>query len=535
MVDEAIAATLVENAQPADGDTGFWQERLRCLLDYNDAGELFGETETAQLVRAIAELRVLDPAVGSGAFPMGVLHKLTLALRRLDPDNRRWAEWQKERALAESGAAYEAATQQERDERLAEISDTFERYKDSDFGRKLYLIQNSIYGVDIQPVACQIAKLRFFISLAIEQQPSGDRDDNYGIRPLPNLETRFVAANTLLGLGKATQIPLGRQNQITELNDQLRANRERHFHAGVRHEKLRLRREDARLRGLLAKELAKAGMSASDANNVAQWDPYDQNAHADWFDAGYMFDVTNGFDLVIGNPPYVRADSGQQHLELRQRIEADGQYETLWEKWDLYIAFIEKGYKLLRRGGFTTMIVSDAFCHSKYAQKSQNWFLANSRIMQLDFFSKVRIFDAAVRNITYLFQKADGLQQKPIRRVHGPEFGTVTLLRTDEQRGLTHRVFFPEDPHLQEFSALTLTLKEICYNSKGMVVHADEKRAPGAFALRDLVSDRKNSLHPKPFVEGKHLGRWTPITTRWLEWDTKRAPGLFSRPTFREL
>ena len=535
MVDEALVASLAHKARPDGGDASWWEDRLRYLLDYNDAGELFDEAETERVVGAIAGLRVLDPAVGSGAFPMGVLHKLTLALRRLDPDNRRWEALQKAQAVAMAADAFDSGTRRDRDQALDDISETFERYRDSDFGRKLYLIQNSIYGVDIQPVATQIAKLRFFISLAIEQQPHGDSNANYGIKPLPNLETRFVAANTLLGLGEATQIPLGGQNRVTELNDQLRRNRELHFHAGVRHEKLRLRREDARLRGLLAKELAKVGMSASDGNKVAQWDPYDQNAHADWFDAGYMFDVANGFDVVIGNPPYVRADSGRQHLELRQRIEADGQYETLWEKWDLYIAFIEKGYKLLRRGGFTTMIVSDAYCHSKYAQKSQNWFLANSRIVQLDFFSKIRIFDAAVRNITYLFQKADGLEQKPIRRVHGPEFGTVTLLRTDEQRGLTHRVFFPEDPHLQEFSALTLTLKEICYISKGMVVHADEKRVPGAFALRDLVSDRKNSLHPKPFVEGKHLGRWTPTINRWLEWDTKRAPGLFSRPTFTEL
>ena len=68
-----------------------------------------------------------------------------------------------------------------------------------DFGRKLYLIQNSIFGVDIQPIACQIAKLRFFISLAIEQEPD-ETVKNFGIKPLPNLETRFIAADTLLKL-----------------------------------------------------------------------------------------------------------------------------------------------------------------------------------------------------------------------------------------------------------------------------------------------------------------------------------------------
>ena len=90
MVDEALVASLSQKAQPSDGDRKWWEDRLHYLLDYNDAGEFFDTAETEQIVRGIADLRVLDPAVGSGAFPMGVLHKLTLALRRLDPGNDQW-------------------------------------------------------------------------------------------------------------------------------------------------------------------------------------------------------------------------------------------------------------------------------------------------------------------------------------------------------------------------------------------------------------------------------------------------------------
>ena len=536
MVEEALVATLAEKAQPDDGDAVYWQERLRYLLDYedafDDAHELFEAAEAEGLVRAIAESKVLDPAVGSGAFPMGILHKLTLALQRIDPGNQRWQALQKERASQRADEAFETKDQQERDAELLAISETFERYS-GDFGRKLYLIQNSIFGVDIQPVACQIAKLRFFISLAIEQE-ADETAENFGIKPLPNLETRFVAANTLLGIEEAGQLDLFRQ-QIEALKTKLAENRERHFHATTRRKKLACRDEDKQLRKALAKELNSAGLPEDDAGRIALWDPYDQNEKADWFDAEYMFGVANGFDVVIGNPPYVRADSGGQHLELRQRIEDSNLYETLWEKWDLYVPFIERSYKLLKSGGFTTMIVSDAYCHSKYAQKSQEWFLQNSRIIRLDFFSKIQIFDAAVRNITYLFQKADGSDQKPERRVHEPEFGVVNLLSTDVQDNLTYRVFFPEDTDFQEFSAPTVRLDEIFYISVGMVVHADEKKAQGAFELRDLVSDTKDELHPKPFVEGKHLARWLPATNKWLEWGTGRAPSLFRRPTFPEM
>ena len=197
MVDQALVASLAEKVKPTDGDAKFWQERLCYLLDYadafDDAQDLFDEEEVKGIVKAISEIKVLDPAVGSGAFPMGVLHKLTLALRRIDPDNKSWEELQKERARQKANDAFDTKDDDARSEQLSEISETFAHYRDSDFGRKLYLIQNSIFGVDIQPVACQIAKLRFFISLTIEQTPTEDKSKNFGIKPLPNLETRFIA------------------------------------------------------------------------------------------------------------------------------------------------------------------------------------------------------------------------------------------------------------------------------------------------------------------------------------------------------
>ena len=375
MVDEALVAALTEKAAPSDGDRAQWQERLHHLLDYNDAGDVFLPDEADRVIRAIAELRVLDPAVGSGAFPMGVLHKLTLALRRLDSNNRRWEALQRELALQRTEKAYDATTQQQRDQALQDISDTFERYRGSDYGRKLYLIQNSIYGVDIQPVATQIAKLRFFISLAIEQQ-TDPVADNFGIQPLPNLETRFVAADTLIGLGQATQIPLGGMNRVTELNDQLRQNRERHFHAGVRQEKLRLRKEDARLRGALAGELQKAGVSKSDAGKVVSWDPYDQNARADWFDAGYMFDVREGFDVVIGNPPYV--ESRNSLLSAAAKDAYGRQVHADWgadvpRGSDLLIYFLARSAQVLSNEGFACLITQNAWLSTDYGKAFQTF------------------------------------------------------------------------------------------------------------------------------------------------------------------
>ena len=132
MVEEALVATLAERVKPTDGDAKFWEERLRYMFNYakvsDDASEWFDSRESDELVRTISELKILDPAVGSGAFPMGILHKLTLALQRLDSDNTRWEQLQKERAIQRAAAAFDTKNRPTRDEKLKEISRIFENY-----------------------------------------------------------------------------------------------------------------------------------------------------------------------------------------------------------------------------------------------------------------------------------------------------------------------------------------------------------------------------------------------------------------------
>ena len=421
MVDEALVGSIIQKVSPDDGDSQWWEERLHYLLDYNDAGDLFLPEEATRVIQAIAELKVLDPAVGSGAFPMSVLHKLTLALRRMDPDNVLWRALQEKIHGGQASDAFRKQDEEEQRARILEdINANFERYKGSDYGRKLYLIQNSIYGLDIQPVATQIAKLRFFISLAIEQQPDTSAD-NYGIQPLPNLETRFVAANSLLGLDKkALQIPLGGQNRVTELNDQLRENRERHFHAGVRREKLRLRAEDRRLRADLAEELQKAGMSKSDSGKIASWDPYDQNAHAEWFDAGYMFDISGGFDVVIGNPPYVQLQKDQGRLA--RQYQSAG-YQTFIRTGDIYYLFYERGIGLLRRGSGRLCFISSNQWMRVDSGKVLREFLENQNPVRLVNLG-AGVFDNVTVNTNVLLVNRAGnahmLQAADVRQATDP-------------------------------------------------------------------------------------------------------------------
>jgi len=336
-------------------------------------------------------------------FPMGVLHSLTLALRRLDPDNRLWEALQKERARQEAAAAIDTTDRAARDEELLEVSRIFETYRDSDFGRKLYLMQNGIFGVDIQPIACQIAKLRFFISLVVEQEANDELAANYGIRPLPNLETRFVAADTLLGLSAERQQVL-RSDRVMALERRLRQVRERYFNARSRREKMRLRGEDKKLRTDLADEL-KADFGPDDAREIAGWDPYDQNTRTGWFDPEWMFGVTDGFDVVIGNPPYIQLqkDGGRA-----RKIYKDAGWETFASTGDIYQLFYERGCGLLKPGeGVLAYITSNSWLKAEYGRSLRRWFAERHTPLSLIEMGK-DVFNAIVDTAVLIVRNGKG-------------------------------------------------------------------------------------------------------------------------------
>ena len=536
MVDEALVAALAAAVPPADGDAAFLEERLRYLLDYKDAfedaAELFDANETERAIEAIADLRVLDPAVGSGAFPMGILHKLTLALRRLDPENEHWKELQKERARADSAETYNIDDQNQRDAAQREISALFQRYRDSDFGRKLYLIQNSIYGVDIQPVATQIAKLRFFISLAIEQRPTTDPRANFGIRPLPNLETRFVAADTLRSV-RSVQEPL-RTSAVEQLERELAANRERYFHVGDRDTKHDLRKADARLRADLSKELRASGLSAPSAKRVADWDPYDQTAKAAWFDPEYMFNVADGFDIVIANPPYISVENLQ--ADMREYLLDN--YMTCEGRTDIYIAFLEKGMDILKDEGNLCFIVSSAFATQQYGAKMRRQMIERHAIRQLVDATAYRIFEnAVVFNFVVNVGKA---KNQALTRVRTHRSNDDFDNRTGDEFLVDQSFFatlkdnrFDSNPDLAGLTHLkekiwqkAIRLEQICFVAYGARLNHRAKNIGKAHYIMPSLAGGA-----KPFCEGKNIERYSFSQEGWLRY----TPSEHYNPMFPEL
>ena len=299
MVDEALTYYLVNK-------TGIPEEKIRELISYDENHSLTQE-EREKVITAIDELKVIDPAVGSGAFPMGILHKLVHILHKTDPDNKMWKEKQISRLEKLKQDAYLIQDIKIREEILKDIENQKEELEKAfkneiDYARKLFLIENSIYGVDIQPIAIQIAKLRFFLSLLIDQKVDKSRE-NYGILPLPNLETKFVSANTLIGLEKPEKLKtysLFKTPKIKNLEEEYKELMKSHFSASNRSQKKRIQEKAKKIREELAKELKSIGFSDEATEKIAKFDIFDQLSSADWFDPEWMFGVEDGFDIVIG-------------------------------------------------------------------------------------------------------------------------------------------------------------------------------------------------------------------------------------------
>ena len=372
MVDESLVAhlkrTVGEDLEP----------EYRKLVAYTDEEPNLTNKQKHQIMEAIYNCKVLDPACGSGAFPVGMLQQMVHILNRIDPTNDNWKKMLIDNAVKESRNAFQADTDEERNARLKDIEDSFnESLNNPDYARKLYLIENCIYGVDIQPIAIQISKLRFFISLVVDQLTNNDPVKNFGIRPLPNLEAKFVAANTLIPLTK-NEGELGRTPAVIAIENNLKEANHKIFRAKSVKTKRRWKDRLKELRKELATQLANDGfLSVDAANQLASWDMFDQNASALFFDAEWMFGVKDGFDIVIGNPPYIDI-KGLPVEDVRLYFKL---FKTTENRINLYSIFIEKGIKLLSHNGIlcyinpNSILMNDSYC------KIRNFILHNVEII----------------------------------------------------------------------------------------------------------------------------------------------------------
>jgi len=357
MVDESLIAYLGNN------------DFVRSLFSYDFTFDKAKSNEYLKIADKLKVVKILDPACGSGAFPMGLLNRMIDILERISPNE-----------------------------------DIYEL--------KLSVIENCLYGSDIQSIAAQITKLRFFISLICNCEKDASKP-NFGIPTLPNLETNFVSANSLIAKKKEDrQLNLFKSEEIESIKKELHQIRHLHFSAKSTSTKHRLREKDLDLREKLIELLSNENNFASDdAKQLAEWNPYDQNAVSPFFDPEWMFGVNNGFDIVIGNPPYIQLQNNGG--ELAKLYENCG-YSTFDRKGDIYCLFYERGWQLLKKGGHLCYITSNKWMRAGYGEKTRDFLANNTNPILLIDFAGVKIFESATVDTNILLFSKSSNQHKTV-------------------------------------------------------------------------------------------------------------------------
>ena len=371
IVDYMATESLV---QYLNNKTDLKPEILRPVFKMTEQEQpMFSDTELESILDALDKVKILDPACGSGAFPMGVLQKIVMALQKLDPD----AEWWKERQVKRITNQYVRKALREK------LEDSSVEY-----ARKIGVIQNSLYGVDIQPIAAEISKLRCFLSLVVDETINENKP-NRGIEPLPNLEFKFVTADTLQKLPEQKQ-----QRSMFDNFEELQKLEELRTDylqsSGKKKEKIKEQYIKVQTK-MFKNEMHLFTDTESRAYKLSSWNPFSHDK-ADWFDPKWMYGVDN-FDIVIGNPPYVQMQKDKGVLANKYK---NTDYKTYERTGDIYTLFYERGLNLLVDKGILTFITSNKWMRAAYGKSLRHYFSNFVNPLVIVDFGQTMVFKSAI-------------------------------------------------------------------------------------------------------------------------------------------
>lgn len=354
MCKEALLGYLKENlAQDGNRDQRLSQLIEGSERDFQDQDHNWRrdwKPYKEDILVALDSVRIIDPACGSGAFPMGMLQLLLKVYERLEP--------------------------------------RFDSYKS-----KLQIIEKNLYGIDIEPMAVEISRLRAWLSLVVELDV-----DSKSVKPLPNLEFKFVCANSLVPLDSLDSLAFG---EDPDLSSKLESIRGKYFATQNFQKKEKLRDEYSKL----IKEEESLFGESSRTSQLKTYRPFETGSTSLFFDSIQMFGIDK-FDIVIANPPYVSALVAKRSTPSVIRDSYKRNYESANGAYDLYILFFELGMKLLSSKGTLVYITPRKYLSALYAESFRRK-LGVSRLTRVVDFSDDRVFESAgVSTMISVFQNA---------------------------------------------------------------------------------------------------------------------------------
>ena len=404
MCREALKNHLVQQTTISNVDV-----KVEKLINEHSA-DLLESHDALELYKSLANIKVLDPAVGSGAFPVGMMFEILQCYRII-------------------GAKLEEDHPFLVQNKLANPHDVYLLKKQ--------IIQNNLYGVDIEEFAVNIARLRFWLSLAVDFPIEfGTREefitDVHKIEPLPNLLYKIKQGDSLLakyhdvslephGRVSGGAFALGRKQRIVSAVDDITKLKAEFFTESISVKKKTIQSGiEASLRTLVAKEIdvemasLREALSQSDMFGLTKKEKQEQQTvldeienleaikkelvESDTLPANFpvIWDVdfgdvleNGGFDVVIANPPYVRQE---EFKEIKEDLAL--QYECYKGTSDLYTYFYERGIQLLKPGGTLTYISSNKYFRAGYGEKLREYLTRNMKMHALIDFGDAPVFKA---------------------------------------------------------------------------------------------------------------------------------------------
>lgn len=360
--------TLMNLSSAVDFDKERKRERLTTKIEKLFAPECsdnpFDKTETQQVRKALSEIKVLDPACGSGAFPMGMLLRL-MELRHIVGHGHK-----------------------------------------NNYELKSEILSKNIYGVDIMPMAVEIARLRAWLSLVLEAdyKPT-DRKNNFGVSALPNLDFKFVCANSLIDSGYDAFLKHVEHNATLMRLDgeiqKLENIRDTYFDPkGDKLKKEELQKQFIETKNYIKtefKSLRKTWNLDDFLNKVDDWNPFDDSHPSSFFSPAWMFGIKEGFDVVIGNPPYGVSVKGNYRKAVVESLGKVPDYE-------IYHYFIELAKRWTRNDTHCSYIIPNSILFNVFASNYRKALLEKWNIKEILDCTNFDIFEGAtVRNIIFLF------------------------------------------------------------------------------------------------------------------------------------
>jgi adenine-specific DNA-methyltransferase len=477
MVDQSLVEYLKTKTKIDD-------KKLSALVSYDIADDIehpIEDEEKREIITAIESLKMLDPACGSGAYPIGALQKIVYILKQIDPDCKLWLE-----------------------QKLKGVPDLYRQkivnyFNDNpaDYIRKLDVIKNSIFGVDIQPIAVDVSRLRCFLTLVVESEID-DTKPNRGIEPLPNLDFKFVCANTLVGLPKSHSSNLFEDHSgITGLSQIM----SEYFSCNSQ------RKNEIKLKFInLQKEILEKNISAFGKNTgeltlkLTMWNPFG-NISNSWFDSEWMFGIEERFDIVIGNPPYgFRNVLSKEEKEYFRKIE-----KIEFSSGDSAELFCKKSFdNLVKENGVLSFIIPkkslygdawDGFRRNYWMKYTLNFLLDSSKA-----FDEVLLEASA-------FSMSKKTFDAVVKCSHLTESGVVEFAQGKKSD------FFLENNTAQIYKlSIPLVFWNKIQNSK-----IKDKLVEGRLGLAigtDFYSDEETEYK---LLKGIDISKWNIKSNRWLK------------------